>query len=227
MCRSSSIRPKPRRWSAASWSPSARPRNVRRPDRLRAPAYRRAGLLRTPRLAASGGPVAVYALGDRVPDIDPSAFVHPDATVIGAVTIGPESSVWPGAVLRGDSGRIVIGARTSVQDGTVIHCTEVHDTVVGDDVTIGHCAHLEGCTIGDNSLIGSGSIVLNGASVGDGALVAAGALVGPNKVVPARARAIGVPARITEDALSGAPDMAVDIYVAKSARYRQELRRLD
>src|SRR4051794_32158698 len=157
--------------------------------------------------------MAIYALADVEPEIHADAYEHPDATVIGAVTLGAGASVWPGAVLRGDSGRIVIGARTSVQDGTVIHCTEADDTIIGDDVTIGHCAHLEGCTVGDNSLIGSGSIVLNGASVGDGALVAAGALVGPKKVVPARARAIGVPARITEDALSGAPDMAVDIYV--------------
>jgi carbonic anhydrase/acetyltransferase-like protein (isoleucine patch superfamily) len=171
--------------------------------------------------------MAIYALADVEPEIHPDAYVHPDATVIGNVVLGAGASVWPGAVLRGDSGRIVIGARTSVQDGTVIHCTEADDTIIGDDVTIGHCAHLEGCTVGNNSLIGSGSIVLNGASVGDGALVAAGALVGPNKVVPARARAIGVPARITEDAMTGAPDMAVEIYVHKSARYRKELRRID
>ena len=171
--------------------------------------------------------MAIYALGDVEPEIHPDAYVHPDATVIGNVVLGADASVWPGAVLRGDSGRIVIGARTSVQDGTVIHCTSADDTIIGDDCTIGHCAHLEGCTVGNNSLIGSGSIVLNGASVGDGALVAAGALVGPSKVVPPRGRAIGVPARITEDAMSGAADMAVGIYVAKSARYRQELRRLD
>ena len=171
--------------------------------------------------------MAIYALADVEPEIHPDAYVHPDATVIGNVVLGAGASVWPSAVLRGDSGRIVIGARTSVQDGTVIHCTEADDTIIGEDVTIGHCAHLEGCIVGNNSLIGSGSIVLNGASVGDGALVAAGALVGPNKVVPARARAIGVPARITEDAMTGAPDTAVEIYVAKSARYRQELRRLD
>ena len=169
----------------------------------------------------------IYALADVEPEIHPDAYVHPDATVIGNVTLGPGASVWPGAVLRGDSGRIVVGARTSVQDGTVIHCTDADDTIIGDDVTIGHMVHLEGCTIGNNSLIGSGSIVLNGASVGAGALVAAGALVGPKKEVPARARAIGVPARITEDAMDGAPDTAVGIYIAKSARYRQELRRID
>lgn len=169
----------------------------------------------------------IYALGDLAPDIHPDAYVHPDAVVIGRVTLGAEASVWPGAVLRGDSGRIVVGARTSIQDGTVIHCTEVDDTIIGADVTVGHCAHLEGCTVGDRALIGSGSIVLNGASVGEGALVAAGAVVGPNKVVPAKARAMGVPARITEDAMSGDPDVAVPLYVHKAARYRRELRRLD
>jgi carbonic anhydrase/acetyltransferase-like protein (isoleucine patch superfamily) len=173
------------------------------------------------------GVMAIYALGDIEPEIHADAYVHPDATVIGRVTLGEGASVWPGAVLRGDSGHIVIGARTSVQDGTVIHCTEADDTIIGADCTVGHCAHLEGCTVGDGALIGSGSIVLNGASIGAGALVAAGAVVGPNKVVPARARAIGVPARITEDAVSGAPDHAVEIYVAKAARYRQELRRID
>jgi len=171
--------------------------------------------------------VPIYALGDLVPTIDPDAYVHPDAVVIGRVTLGPGSSVWPGAVLRGDSGRIVVGARTSIQDGTVIHCTEADDTIIGDDVTVGHVAHLEGCVIGNNALVGSGSIVLNGASVGEGALVAAGALVGPNKVVPPKAKAMGVPARVTEDALSGAPDIAVDLYVHKAARYRAELRRVD
>ena len=169
----------------------------------------------------------IYALGDLVPAIDPDAYVHPDAVVIGRVTLGPGSSVWPGAVLRGDSGRIVVGARTSIQDGTVIHCTEADDTIIGDDVTVGHVVHLEGCVIGNNALVGSGSIVLNGASVGEGALVAAGAVVGPNKVVPPKAKAMGVPARITEDALTGVPDVAVDLYVRKAARYRAELRRLD
>jgi carbonic anhydrase/acetyltransferase-like protein (isoleucine patch superfamily) len=172
--------------------------------------------------------VAVYALGDRVPDIDPSAFVHPDATVIGAVTIGPESSVWPQAVLRGDSGRIVIGARTSIQDGTVIHCTEVHNTVIGDDCVVGHLAHLEGCTIKNGSLVGSGSIVLHNAVVHERALVGANAVVSNNKEVPPGAMALGVPAKILEN---GADPVEIDIaakhYVENCRRYRKQLRRLD
>ena len=87
--------------------------------------------------------MAIYALGDRVPTIDPSAFVHPDAVIIGDVRIGAESTIWPGAVLRGDDGYIQIGARTSIQDNTVIHTTPQQPTVVGDDCVIGHIAHLE------------------------------------------------------------------------------------
>ena len=89
-----------------------------------------------------GAAVPVYALGTLVPDIDPAAYVHPDAVVIGAVTIGPESSVWPGAVLRGDDGEIRIGARTSIQDNAVLHTTTHDPTVVGDDCVIGHQVHL-------------------------------------------------------------------------------------
>src|SRR5436305_6436893 len=90
--------------------------------------------------AIPGGNVSVFALGERVPSIDPSAFVHPDATVIGAVTIGPESMMWPGAVRRGDYGEIFVGTRTSVQDGTVVHATSDLLTRIGDDCVIGHLA---------------------------------------------------------------------------------------
>src|SRR5881227_2301961 len=99
--------------------------------------------------------VPVYALGERVPVIDPSAFVHPDAVVIGMVHIGSEATVWPGAVLRGDFGQIYVGARTSVQDGTVVHATPDLPTRIGAGCVVGHIAHLEGCTIEDGALVGS------------------------------------------------------------------------
>jgi carbonic anhydrase/acetyltransferase-like protein (isoleucine patch superfamily) len=118
--------------------------------------------------------VPIYALGGYEPDIDESAFVHPDAVVIGRVRIGPEASVWPCAVLRGDHGEIVVGARTSVQDGTVVHTTEAWHTTIGADCVVGHNAHLEGCVVEDRCLIGSGSVTLNRARVGTGAIVAAG-----------------------------------------------------
>jgi carbonic anhydrase/acetyltransferase-like protein (isoleucine patch superfamily) len=169
-----------------------------------------------------------YALGDKIPDIDATAFIHPDAVIIGDVRVGPESSVWPTAVLRGDHGRIVIGARTSIQDGTVIHCTADHDTIVGDRCVVGHNAHLEGCTVGDDSLIGSGAVVLNGAHVGPVSLIGAGAVVSPGTRVPSKARALGVPARVVADVVEeGAFDASVLTYVRNTHWYRAELRRLD
>src|ERR1700728_547706 len=121
--------------------------------------------------------VSIYALDDDEPDIDETAYVAPEAVVIGRVTIGPEASVWPGAVLRGDHGYITVGARTSVEDGTLVHCTAAHPTIIGDDCVVGHNAHLEGCVVEDGCLIGSGSVILNRVVVGAGSIVAAAALV--------------------------------------------------
>jgi carbonic anhydrase/acetyltransferase-like protein (isoleucine patch superfamily) len=169
----------------------------------------------------------VYALGDQVPDIDDAAFVHPDAVIIGSVTIGPESSVWPGAVLRGDEGEIRIGARTSVQDGSVLHTTPEQPTVVGDGCVIGHIVHLEACTIEDGALVANGSIVLHRVVVGAGAIVGAGSVVLNDTYVPPGALAVGAPAVIKEG--RARPDMitsGVATYVARAARYRTELRRL-
>lgn len=172
--------------------------------------------------------MAVYALGDRTPSIDPDAYVHPDATVVGDVRIGAGSTVWPHAVLRGDYGTITVGERTSIQDGTVVHATEDKPTTIGSDCVVGHIAHLEGCTVEDGSLVGSGSVVLHDAVVRSGALVAAGAVVGNRTEVPARAMAMGVPAKMRLDAVpKGAFAAAVDKYVANGKRYRDELRRLD
>jgi carbonic anhydrase/acetyltransferase-like protein (isoleucine patch superfamily) len=106
--------------------------------------------------------MAVYALGHQVPDIHPDAYISPQAVIIGSVAIGAESSVWPGAVLRGDDGEIRIGARTSIQDGAILHTTPLQATVVGDECVMGHLAHLEGCTVHDGALVGSGSVVLHG-----------------------------------------------------------------
>ncbi len=100
--------------------------------------------------------MAIYAIGDSEPNVDSTAFVHPQATVIGNVTLAPHSSVWPQAVLRGDYGSIYIGTGSNVQDGAVIHATDDLPTIVGDLVVIGHLAHLEGCTVHDRALIGVG-----------------------------------------------------------------------
>jgi carbonic anhydrase/acetyltransferase-like protein (isoleucine patch superfamily) len=171
--------------------------------------------------------MTIYALGGSVPVIHPEAYVHPDAVVIGAVTVAAQASVWPAAVLRGDYGRIEVGASTSIQDGCVLHTTAQWPTVVGARCVVGHNAHLEGCTVGDGCLVGSGSIVLNRAVVEPGAGVAAGALVPEDAVVPAGQIALGVPARYRP-----APDLAewvdeaVSLYVDLAKRYRGELRRI-
>jgi carbonic anhydrase/acetyltransferase-like protein (isoleucine patch superfamily) len=170
----------------------------------------------------------LYAIGDREPRVDPAAFIHPDAVIIGDVRVGPESTVWPGAVLRGDHGSIRVGARTSVQDGAIVHCTSAHDTVIGNSCTIGHRAHLEGCTIEDECLIGSGSVVLHRVVVRSGALVGAQALVTNDTEVPSRAMALGVPAKIRPDAVpAGATARAAEVYVYNAHWYNAELRRLD
>jgi len=172
--------------------------------------------------------VPIYALGEYEPDIDPAAFVHPDAVVIGRVRIAPEASVWPGAVLRGDHGRIEIGARTSVQDGTIVHCTADWPTLIGADCVVGHNAHLEGCVVEDRCLIGSGSVTLNRARIGTGAIVAAAALIPEGFEVPPGALAAGVPATIRRTGVTGDwVDGAVRQYVSSARRYRAELRRLD
>jgi carbonic anhydrase/acetyltransferase-like protein (isoleucine patch superfamily) len=172
--------------------------------------------------------MAIYALGELVPAIDPSAFIHPQAVVIGEVTIGAESSVWAGAVLRGDEGPIVVGSRSSVQDGVIVHTDEDCPTTVGDDCVVGHAAHLEGCRIENGALIGSGAIVLHRAVVSSGAIVGANAVVLNDMFVPPGALAIGVPAKIRE----GAADQAlithgVQSYVNRTHRYQRELRRID
>lgn len=170
----------------------------------------------------------IYALGSQVPDIDAEAYVHPDAVVIGSVRIGPGSSIWPGAVLRGDDGAIVIGARTSVQDNSVLHTTPDDHTTVGDDCVIGHIVHLEGCIVKDRAMVGNASIVLHRSVVGHGAVVAANSVVLYDVNIPDGALAVGAPATIKpgrarpEDIVRAAAS-----YVARAQRFASELRRVD
>ena len=135
-----------------------------------------------------------------LPLIDPTAWVHDRATLIGKVTIGAESSVWPGAVLRGDDGRIVIGPQTSVQDGTVIHTTEgLSETIVGARVTVGHNVILHGCIVEEDVIVGMGSILLDNARIGKGTILGAGTLVPMNKTVPSGVLALGNPFRVVRE----------------------------
>lgn len=173
--------------------------------------------------------MAIYALGDRVPVVPDSAFVHPAATVIGAVTLGEQASVWPSAVLRADFGEIIVGDRTSVQDGTVVHCIEEQPTTIGADCVVGHNVHLEGCTVGDRCLVGSGSVVLNFASVGTGSVIGAGAVVTEHADIPASSLAVGVPAKARPAPAEAAEwiRFGVDEYLTNSIVHRDQLRRLD
>jgi carbonic anhydrase/acetyltransferase-like protein (isoleucine patch superfamily) len=173
--------------------------------------------------------VPIYALGDREPNIHPDAYVHPDATVIGDVTVRAYASIWPRAVLRGDYGSIQVGTRTSVQDGTVVHCTEFHPTVIGANCVIGHNVHIEGATVADGCLIASGSVLLNGSVVEEGAILGAGAVMSFNGHIPARRMALGVPARVREG-YEVPPDSwlaIVEKYVENTKVYKAGLRRLD
>ena len=170
----------------------------------------------------------IYELEGVAPRIHADAFVHPDAVVIGDVVIGSESSVWAGAVLRGDFGNITVGAGSSIQDGTVIHAGPGFPTVIGDGCVVGHLTHLEGCILEDESLAGSGSIVLHWAVISRGATVGANAVVPNNMIVPPGALALGVPAKIFADR-SDVPMIRLSAaeYVSNAKRYRTSLRRLD
>lgn len=157
------------------------------------------------------------------PKIHPSAFIAPTAVLIGDVEVGEESSIWFGAVLRGDNGPIRIGARTSVQDNAVIHVT--HLTQIDNDVTIGHAAVMEDCHVKNHALIGSNAVLLNGSIIGEGSLVAAGSVVGERVEIPDHVLAAGVPATVKK-AIEGEAQHWIDIasaeYVHLSRTYIEE-----
>jgi carbonic anhydrase/acetyltransferase-like protein (isoleucine patch superfamily) len=169
----------------------------------------------------------IYALDEFVPEIDELAYVHPDAVVIGRVTIGPEASIWPTTVLRGDHGTISVGARTSVQDGTIVHTTADWPTVIGADCVVGHNTHLEGCVVEDGCLIGSGCVVLNRVHVGAGSIVAAAALVPEGFEVPPRSLVAGVPAKVKRSDVDHSwIEFAVAHYIETARQHRKGLRRI-
>jgi carbonic anhydrase/acetyltransferase-like protein (isoleucine patch superfamily) len=160
------------------------------------------------------------------PTIDDSVFVAPGAVVIGNVTIGPDASIWFNTTIRGDIAPISIGARSNIQDGTLVHVNEDAPVVIGDDVTVGHTAIVHGTVIGDRVLVGMGAIIISYSSVGDGAVIAAGALVSERVNVPAGAVMVGVPAkeRSRLDESQAAHLAAIPgRYVEVSRVYRDEL----
>ena len=142
----------------------------------------------------AGPTIASYE--GKAPRIHETAFVAPGACLIGDVEIGPGASVWYNCVLRADLNRIAVGARSNVQDGTVIHVEPHLPTLIGDDVLVGHMALLHACTVEDRAFVGMGSIAMDGSRIGAGAMLAAGALLGPGKALPPRELWAGRPARL-------------------------------
>ncbi len=166
--------------------------------------------------------------GEADPEVAPSAWVAPGAYVVGKVSLGEESSVWYGAVLRGDTDPITVGARTNIQDGCVLHADPGFPAIVGDDCVVGHNAIVHGCRIESGCLIGMGATILNGAKIGEGSIVAAGALVPEGKEFLARSLIIGAPAKRVKDvSQEQTKDIAwgVRTYIERAATHRESLRR--
>ena len=168
----------------------------------------------------------IYLLGDRKPR-SKALFIAPDAAVIGDVELGEESSVWFGAVLRGDNEPIRIGARSNIQDGSVIHTDPSFPTTVGADVTVGHRVILHGCPVEDGCTVGMGAILLNGSHVGAHSLVAAGALLPEGRSYPPGSLIMGVPGRqvrMLSDEERAEVAQGADIYVRNARRFRDQLK---
>ena len=171
----------------------------------------------------------LYRLGADAPQIPASAYVVPEATLIGKVILGERASVWFGAVIRGDNEPIVIGAASNVQEGAVLHVDPGFPLTIGAEVTVGHQAMLHGCTIGDGSLIGIQAVVLNGARIGRDCLIGAGAIVTEGKQFPDRSLILGAPAKVvrelSEEEVARLRQAAAD-YARRSERYKSELARV-
>jgi carbonic anhydrase/acetyltransferase-like protein (isoleucine patch superfamily) len=168
----------------------------------------------------------VYRLRDDAPQIPASAFVAPEATLIGKVRLGEGTGIWFGAVLRGDNELISVGAGSNVQEGVVLHTDLGYPLTIGANVTIGHQAMLHGCTIGDGSLIGIQAVVMNAAVIGRECLVGAGAIVTEGKSFPDRSLILGAPAKLvrtlTDKEIAGLAESADD-YARKRDRYKADL----
>src|SRR5437667_11921163 len=138
----------------------------------------------------------LYKLGLKKPRVHPSAVIGPNASIIGDVVIGPRTSVWPGAVLRGDYGKIRVGANCSLQDNVVVHCSSENAGIIGDGVTVAHSAIVHACRIGDECLIGAGSIIFDGARIGTHSIIGVGTVVLEGRTIPPRSVAVGAPAKV-------------------------------
>jgi carbonic anhydrase/acetyltransferase-like protein (isoleucine patch superfamily) len=163
--------------------------------------------------------MAIYELDGKAPQLAQGAWVADTAQVIGSVELGADASVWFGAVVRGDTENIRIGARTNIQDASVLHADFGKPLVLGDNVTIGHSAVVHGCTIEDRCLIGMGAILLNGCRIGTGSIVAAGALVPEGMVVPPGSMVMGMPGKVKRQ-LTPDEDASIVWYADNYVGYR-------
>ncbi len=174
--------------------------------------------------------MAIFQIDQFVPQLADTAWVADNATVIGNVQLGENSSVWFNAVLRGDTDRLTIGNNSNVQDGSVLHADPGYPLTLGENVTVGHLVMLHGCTVGDGSLIGIKAVVLNGARIGRNCLVGAGALVTEGKEFPDGSLIVGSPARVvrqlSEEQIANVQRAAAH-YVENAKRYQAGLKRLD
>ena len=152
----------------------------------------------------------------KLPQIDPSAWLAANATVIGAATLEADSSVYYGAVIRADMAEVRLGIGSNLQDNVVVHTDFGHPSLIGNGVSVGHLAVIHGCTIADNVLIGMGATVLNGAQIGTGSLIAAGTVVLEGTIIPPRSLVAGVPGKVRRE-LS---DAEVDKVIANAQDYR-------
>ncbi len=170
--------------------------------------------------------MTVYSISELSPQIDPTAWVAPNATVIGKVKLAAGTSIWWNAVLRGDNELIVVGENSNIQDGSVLHTDVGTPLTLGRDITVGHMVMLHGCTIGDGSLIGIGSIVLNRAVIGRHCLIGANSLIPEGKTIPERSLVIGSPGRVVRelnDEEVARLQAAAQHYVDNAQRYRNHL----
>ena len=173
--------------------------------------------------------MTIYALGDVSPAIDDSAWVAPDANVIGNVVLAAKSSVWFCATLRGDNEVISVGAGSNVQENCVFHTDMGFPLTIGKNCTIGHKVMLHGCTIGDNTLIGMGATILNGAKIGKNCLIGAGALITENKVIPDGSLVMGAPGKVVRELDDKAIQMLTGSalhYADNAARFARDLKTL-
>ena len=174
--------------------------------------------------------MTLYALDGVRPTVDASAWVAPTASVMGNVQLDAESSVWFGAVLRGDNEPIIVGARSNIQDNSVLHTDPGMPLTIGEGVIVGHRVMLHGCTIGDNSLIGIGATVLNGAKIGKNCLIGAHALITEGKEIPDNSMVVGAPGKIIRTLNEQQIAMLrlnADVYVANAKRFASGLEAID